>query len=192
MVFVMMVNNIFLDRLPKIDLHGYDRDSARVMVNDFMEFSKIKIDKEGIDINVLLEDIEDEFKLLINSRNIEFRCILTKDEVYIEGDYNRLKQVFVNLVKNSLEAINDSGLIVIRTRVFKEMYYIEISDNGSGMDMDTLLRIKEMFFTTKVSGSGLGVSLSNEIIKAHCGSIDYSSKVGIGTKVVVKLPVIVL
>ena len=165
---------------------------AMDIMNDFMEFSKIKIDKEIIDINVLLEDIEDEFKLLINSRNIEFRCILTKDEVYIEGDYNRLKQVFVNLVKNSLEAINDSGLIVIRARIFKEMYYIEISDNGSGMDMDTLLRVKEMFFTTKVSGSGLGVSLSNEIIKAHCGSIDYSSKVGIGTKVVVKLPVIVL
>lgn len=190
--------------LDMLDVYNVDRaikyipiirsELSRAMdiMNDFMEFSKIKIDKEIIDINVLLEDIEDEFKLLINSRNIEFRCILTKDEVYIEGDYNRLKQVFVNLVKNSLEAINESGLIVIKARIFKDMYYIEISDNGCGMDKDTLARIKEMFFTTKVKGSGLGVSLSNEIIKAHQGSIDYSSKVNIGTKVVVKLPVIVL
>ena len=81
---------------------------------------------------------------------------------------------------------------MIKARIFKDLYYIEISDNGCGMDKDTLARIKEMFFTTKVRGSGLWVSLSNEIIKAHQGSIDYSSKVNIGTKVVVKLPVIVL
>ena len=56
------------------------------------------------------------------------------------------------------------------------------------MDEYTLSKIKELFFTTKVKGSGLGVSLSNEIIKAHNGTIDYTSKLGKGTKVVVKLP----
>ena len=60
------------------------------------------------------------------------------------------------------------------------------------MDDYTLKKIKEMFFTTKVKGSGLGVSLSNEIIKAHQGRIDYFSKLGKGTKVVVKLPIVVL
>ena len=61
-----------------------------------------------------------------------------------------------------------------------------------GMDEETLSHVKEMFFTTKVKGSGLGVSLSNEIIKSHQGSMDYFSKVGKGTKVIVKLPIIVL
>ena len=74
----------------------------------------------------------------------------------------------------------------------KGFYYIEIIDNGSGMDEETLSRVKEMFFTTKVKGSGLGVSLSNEIIEAHHGSMEYSSKLGKGTKVVVKLPIVVL
>lgn len=162
------------------------------IMNDFMEFSKIKIDKELIDINMLLEDIEEEFELLINSRDIVFSCKLISDEIYVEGDYNRLKQVFINMVKNSLEAIEGSGKIEIRTHILKGMYYIEISDSGCGMDEETLARVKEMFFTTKVKGSGLGVSLSNEIIKAHQGSIDYSSRVGKGTKVVVKLPIVVL
>lgn len=162
------------------------------IMSDFMEFSKIKIDKEIIDINMLLEDIKEEFQLLISSRDISFECKLIRDEVYVEGDYNRLKQVFINMVKNSLEAIEGKGKIEIICHILKNFYYIEIIDDGCGMDEETLSKVKEMFFTTKLKGSGLGVSLSNEIIKAHDGSIDYSSKVGKGTKVVVKLPIIVL
>lgn len=170
------------------------REIARSLdiMSDFMEFSKIKIDKEIIDINLLLEDVEEELKLLMDSKNILFECKLIQEEVYVEGDYNRLKQVFVNMVKNSLEAIEGRGLIQIVTHILKGMYYIEIIDDGMGMDEETLSHVKEMFFTTKVKGSGLGVSLSNEIIKSHQGSMDYFSKVGKGTKVIVKLPIIVL
>ncbi len=162
------------------------------IMSDFMEFSKIKIDKEIIDINLLLDDIVEEFKLLICNKKIVMDCHVMNDEIYIEGDYNRLKQVFVNLVKNSMEAIEGMGKIQIITHMLKGQYYIEIIDDGIGMDSLTLNKVKEMFFTTKAQGSGLGVSLSNEIIKAHDGEIDYFSKVGKGTKVVVKLPVIML
>ena len=61
-----------------------------------------------------------------------------------------------------------------------------------GMDEDTLGKIKNMFFTTKDNGTGLGVSLSNEIIKAHDGSLNYFSKLGYGTKVIVKIPIMVI
>ncbi len=162
------------------------------IMSDFMEFSKIKVDKEIIDINMLLEDIGDELKILMHNRKIVFQSHILNDEIYIEGDYNRLKQVFINLFKNSLEAISDEGSIQMITHVLKGRYYIEIIDDGIGMDDDTLVNVKEMFFTTKVKGSGLGVSLSNEIIKAHQGSIDYYSKLGHGTKVVVKLPIAML
>ncbi len=162
------------------------------IMNDFMEFSKIKIEKEVIDINMLLEEIQDELKILMNNRKVVFDSHIINDEIYIEGDYNRLKQVFINLFKNSLESIEDKGNIRLLTHILKGQYYIEIIDDGIGMDKETLDRVKEMFFTTKVRGTGLGVSLSNEIIKAHFGSIDYYSRLGYGTKVVVKLPVIVL
>ncbi len=162
------------------------------IMNDFMEFSKIKIKKEIIDINMLLEDIEEEFKLFMYHKKVMLHTHIIHDEIYIEGDYNRLKQVFINLVKNSLEAIEERGTVQIITHILKKQYYIEIIDDGIGMDDETLEKVKEMFFTTKVKGSGLGVSLSNEIIKAHDGCIDYFSKVGKGTKVVVKLPIVVL
>ena len=162
------------------------------IMNDFMEFSKIKIEKEIIDINMLLEDIDKEFKLFTNNKKITFTTHILNDEIYIEGDYNRLKQVFINLIKNSLEAIKEKGNIQINTHILKGQYYIEITDNGIGMDEETISHITEMFYTTKSKGSGLGVSLSNEIIKAHNGSINYYSKKGYGTKVVVKIPMIMI
>ena len=159
------------------------------IMSDFMEFSKINIDKEIIDINILLEDIIEELSVIINNNNIKMSSTITKDEIYIEGDYNRLKQVFINIIKNSVESITGKGSINIATHILKDKYFIEIEDNGIGMDEYTLSKIKELFFTTKTNGSGLGVSLSNEIIKAHNGSIDYTSKLSKGTKVVVKLPI---
>ena len=159
------------------------------IMSDFMEFSKIKIDKEILDINVLLEDIVEELSLIVNTKNIKLTSRITQDEIFVNGDYNRLKQVFINIIKNSIESITDKGIIEINTHILKDKYYIEITDNGCGMDEYTLSKIKELFFTTKVKGSGLGVSLSNEIIKAHNGTIDYTSKPGKGTKVVVKIPI---
>lgn len=167
-------------------------DRSLGIMSDFMEFSKIKIDKEIMDVNMLLEEIEEEFMIFVSNKDIEFNCKYVDDEVFTLGDYNRLKQVFINLIKNSIEAIEGSGKIDVITHILKGYYYIEISDNGKGIDSETLEKIKEMFFTTKLNGSGLGVSLSDEIIRGHDGRMDYYSKVGIGTKVVVKLPIVML
>lgn len=167
-------------------------DRSLEIMSDFMEFSKIKIEKEIMDINMLLEDIDNEFQIFTNNKDIEFNCKYVDDEIFIEGDYNRLKQVFINLIKNSIEAMDGKGKIDIITHILKGHYYIEISDNGRGMDEDELEKIKEMFFTTKSNGSGLGVSLSDEIIRAHDGKMDYYSKLGRGTKVVVKLPIVMI
>ena len=164
-------------------------DRSLNIMNDFMEFSKIKIDKEILDINVLLEDITEELNLILRNKNIKMTTKIPQDEIFINGDYNRLKQVFINIIKNSMESITEKGNINIVTHTLKDKYYIEITDNGCGMDEYTLSKIKDLFFTTKTKGSGLGVSLSTEIIKAHNGTIDYTSKLGKGTKVVVKLPI---
>ena len=161
-------------------------------MSDFMEFSKIKIEREIMNIYMVLEDIEEEFMIFVSNKDIEFNCRYVDDEIFTLGDYNRLKQVFINLIKNSIEAMGESGRIDIVTHSLKGYYYIEISDNGKGMDKEELEKIKEMFFTTKANGSGLGVSLSDEIIRGHDGRMDYYSKVGIGTKVVVKLPIVML
>lgn len=159
------------------------------IISDFVEFNKIKLSKEQIDLSYFLEDIYDSFKIIINSKNIKFsyRDNLEED-IYFLGDYERLKQVIVNLLKNSLEAIEDKGKIDIYPIIHKKYLEIVIEDNGIGMSKEDLSKLKEMFYTTKKNGTGLGVSLSNEIVEAHHGELIYTSKLNKGTKAIIKLP----
>ena len=158
------------------------------IMSDFLEYSKIKIDKESIDINLFLDDVYDEYSLLFKDNNIEFKYVAQNDERYVMGDYNRLRQVFLNIIKNSIEAIGRDGLITLGSYIKDKKIYIYVEDNGCGMDNDTLDKIKDMFYTTKRNGTGIGVSLSNEIVKAHNGELIYESTLGKGTKTLVVLP----
>lgn len=159
------------------------------IISDFVEYNKIKVVKEQIDLNLLLEDVYDSFKMLVNAKNIKLIYKERKDEdIYLVGDYERLKQVLINLLKNSQESIEGKGKIEISTNIYKKYIDIMIEDNGKGMDNDILENIKEMFYTTKNNGTGLGVSLSNEIVKAHKGELIYNSELNKGTKAIVRLP----
>lgn len=165
-------------------------DRSLNIMTDFMQFSKIKLDKEIVDINLLLDDVYDNFKILNKLKNIELKYIENDKEIYIDGDYNRLKQVLINLIKNSVEAITETGTIVIKSENTLKEFKIMIIDNGCGMSKETIDKIKEIFYTTKEKGSGIGVSLSNEIIKAHGGKLEYDSKLGKGTIVKITLPIV--
>ena len=159
------------------------------IITDFLEFNKIKIVKTEIDLNLLLEDVYDSFKIILNRKNIKLIYNDREDEeIYFDGDYERLKQVLINVLKNSVEAIKDKGKVEISSNIYKRHIDIIIEDDGIGMSEDTLKQLKTMFFTTKSNGSGLGVCLSNEIIKAHNGELIYTSKEGVGTKVTIRLP----
>lgn len=164
-------------------------DRSLNIINDFVQFNKIKLVKEQIDLNLLLNDVYNCFEILANVKNI--KLIYNVDdskEIYFIGDYERLKQVVINLLKNSLESIDKKGKIKISSSTSKKHVEIIIEDNGKGMDEETLSQIKEMFYTTKRNGTGLGVSLSNEIIKAHSGTLTYISEEGRGTKAIIRLP----
>lgn len=162
-------------------------DRTLNLLSDFMEFTKIKIQKEIIDFNDLIEEVKDILLPIFNSKDIDynFKC---QDNIIINADYNRLKQVILNIIKNAVEACSENGHVT--TTVFKESntLYIYVKDNGSGMDKDTMTRIKEPFYTTKEKGTGLGVSLSREIIEGHGGNLSYSSRAGKGTTCKITLP----
>ena len=159
------------------------------IISDFVEFNKIKVKKEPLDLNILLEDICDSFEILANANNIKLIFNNKEDEdIYIMGDYERLKQVIINLLKNSIESIKERGKISVYTNVSKKYIDIIIEDNGIGMNSDVLSKLKDMFYTTKDTGTGLGVALSNEIIKAHNGILLYESEPNKGTIATIRLP----
>ena len=162
-----------------------------ILMDDFLDYTKIKIEKEDMDIVMLLEDLEDYLKALFKKNNIKAKFNLPDEDIYINADYNRLKQVFLNLLKNAIEAKEEKKKekkITVNLESDNKFMKIIIEDNGIGMDKDTLESVSKMFFTTKKKGSGLGVSLSKEIIEQHNGSIVYNSVKGEGTRVIVTLP----
>ena len=159
-----------------------------ILLQDFLSISKIKIEKDILDINLLIEEVMSNFTLILKEKNIKWQLNLEDDEIYINGDYNRLMQVFINIIKNSIEATLEKGNITITTKQLKNNIKITIKDDGIGMNEEVLNKVKEPFYTTKKRGTGLGVSLSSEIIKAHGGTIEYQSKENKGTKVIIYLP----
>ena len=163
------------------------------LMDDYLDYTKVKIQKEEVDIYLLLNDIIESLELFFKENEINLEYLVPDDELYLRVDYNRIKQVIVNILKNATEArdINKKELIIkIRTRVTKNYFKIIIEDNGIGMDKDVLEQVTDLFFTTKKNGTGLGTSLSKEIVELHGGKIKYLSEVGIGTTVIINLPII--
>ena len=187
--------------LDMLDLDNRDKSSRYISIirseidrslnvmNDFMEYSKIKVNKEIFDMTLLLDDIYESFKLLVVDKKIKFNYDNSYEDIFLCGDFNRLKQVFVNIIKNSIESIGDSGIISISVKVSNNQVLVSVEDNGCGMSEEDLANIKEMFYSTKKNGTGLGVALSNEIVEAHNGKLDYSSVKDKGTLCVVSLPI---
>ena len=177
------------ESLKYISIIKSEIDRTLNILTDLSELNKVKITKDIVDINMIIEEIIDSVTLLFGDKNIIINCS-ELDEIYIDGDYNKLKQVFINIFKNCYEAINDNGIINIDTSIEDKMYIIKIKDNGMGMSSETLNKIGEIFYTTKRNGTGIGVALSKQIINAHNGKLEYTSQLGVGTTAIVKIPLL--
>jgi signal transduction histidine kinase len=112
---------------------------------------------------------------------------VTRDDITLVADDKLLAQAFINIVKNSIEAFGkykeDDFISMSADRNPDGRVVLTIKDNGPGMDSDTLEKIFVPFFTTKESGSGIGLSLSRQIIRIHNGSITCDSSPGRGTTI---------
>lgn len=171
-----------------ISIIDQEIDRTLILLKDFSDISKINIEKNVMDITMLMEDVCDEVALAFNS-NIKFKYNIGEEEIMIEGDYQRLKQVLLNTIKNAKEAIKKNGTIEVEGKKTNGFYVINIIDNGIGMDNETNKNIGTPFYTTKKEGTGLGVCLSKEIVERHNGSITYFSKLYKGTTVRIMLPI---
>lgn len=162
-----------------------------VLMDDFLDYTKIKIEKEELDLVMLLEELDSALKPLFHERKIATNYNIPYEELYMEADYNRLKQVFINIFKNAVEAKDGSKekhMIEVVVKDLGKDVSIKIKDNGIGMTREELDKVGQMFFTTKKKGTGLGTCLSKEIIKLHDGNITYSSKKNEWTEVNITLP----
>lgn len=185
-----------------IDKNGYQKapkylpiisseiERSLSVINDFSSLGKLKeLNKEEVDLQVLLEEIITILNPLFKKYNANI-YLNVKQDIYLSLDYLRMKQVFVNILKNALEARKEEESLNVLIEVKKSLKAIKITikDNGIGMDKNTLDKITEIFYTTKANGNGLGVVLSKEIVEMHHGTINYKSQKEKGTTVTITLP----
>ncbi len=173
-----------------IEILKDEMDVILILLQDFSSMNNIKLNKDIMDITLLVKDVIKQFGPFLNHKCLKYKCSLLDDDVYIEGDYNRLNQVLINVLKNAIESREKNLKINIETKCSKKYFEIIISDNGMGFNMKEFNKIKEPFYTTKLNGTGLGVSLIHEIIEAHNGRVIYNSVQKKGTTVTLKLPMI--
>ena len=158
-----------------------------VIMNDFMSLRSITIHADIMDFYLLMEDLKGTVELLLRKHECTLKVPMCSEELFLLADYDRLKQVFMNLIKNSLEAGAKS--ISIETTIKNDMLVVIVTDTGKGISKETLSHLGELFFTTKPTGTGVGVHLSFEIIRLHQGKMTYQSRIGKGTKVKIALPI---
>jgi len=119
---------------------------------------------------------------------IEIKNELEGDSFLVRVDENQLRQAFLNLFRNSADSMPAGGRLTISSGRVDGMVRIEVKDTGKGINAECLDRIFDPFFSTRENGTGLGLSLTQQIVTEHGGNISCQSKPGQGTSFMVELP----
>lgn len=152
---------------------------------------------EAVDVNELIENSVKNSQVTLRSpaynsgkiKEIDFRTELATDLPRVMADSSQLQQVFLNIILNAVEAIEDKGVIEVKSYLKSETELtITITDNGKGMDREAIDRLFQPFYTTKSKGNGLGLSISRRLIEQHNGSIEVASEPDKGTTFTITLP----
>lgn len=164
-------------------------DRAQSIISDYLGLaSQQYIAKEKIDLSKTLEEIKTIMTSYANFKTVSIQGDIDR-HLYVIGDQAKLKQVFINIIKNAIEAVpNVDGKVAIKAFVSHEVVRIKISDNGVGMTQEQIARLGEPYYTLKEKGTGLGLTVTYSIVKNHGGSIRYKSEPNKGTIAIVSLP----
>ncbi len=157
-------------------------------VEGFLDLTRErKLQVHPVDLDRILEEIRSLVRRECQRRGINCDFDLNLNEVRTECDPELIKRTVLNLILNALDATPSDGRIRVRSGKENGYILIEVEDTGHGMDRVTLDRAFEPYFTTKPSGTGLGLALAHRIIEQHHGKIDLESAPGQGTRVRIRL-----
>ncbi|GAB4411994.1 MAG: ATP-binding protein [Thermodesulfovibrionales bacterium] len=164
-----------------------ETDRARDIVRSILDYSKTGT-REVVNISNLVREAIKFIKAEVPPK-VELALEIPED-ITVEADPQQLKQVFLNLIKNSIEAMDGEGKVTISAKHHDPHIEIRVTDTGKGMSQEVLSKIFDPFFTTKEGrkGYGLGLFVTHNIIKEHGGTIDVQSSPGHGTTFLIRLP----
>ena len=148
------------------------------VIESLLSFSRIKkVSRQRVHLNKLIDEVVILMEHMLKNKSIELKVEHVPSEIYVLGDENHLKQVLINLIKNSIESILQVGHISIETEECKADHTVEVRiiDDGGGIPDEMKSRIFDPFVSTKLSkqNTGLGLSICQHIMEAHDGLIEY-------------------
>ncbi|MBO0958387.1 PAS domain S-box protein [Neobacillus sp. MM2021_6] len=171
--------NIILDEI----------DRVNTIVEDFMVLAKPKaVELEEKNVVPVIRNVVSLLEFEARKKNVRLSFNCNHEIIQIECDENRLKQVFLNFIKNGIEAMPNGGDLLVKTVIQDNNVQISIQDSGVGIPKDKLQKLGEPFYTTKRNGNGLGLMVSFKIIESHNGKVFVESEPNKGTTFNIVLP----
>lgn len=166
------------------------------LVEELLDFSRIQSGRLSIEIGLVsvrdvLSEAVDMYVELARRREIELTYLPLPDEIYVMGDRDRLKQVYINIIDNAIKYTEKGGHVIVSQYGEEGVVLTKINDTGVGIPAQDLDKVKQKFFksNTKVRGSGIGLAVADELVKQHNGLLFLESKEDVGTTVTVALPI---
>ncbi|PLS01533.1 PAS domain S-box protein [Neobacillus cucumis] len=171
--------NIILDEIERVNS----------IVEDFMVLAKPKaVELEEKNVVPVIRNVVSLLEFEARKKNVRLSFDCNQEIIQIECDENRLKQVFLNFIKNGIEAMPNGGDLLVKTVIHENNVQISIQDSGVGIPKEKLKKLGEPFFTTKKNGNGLGLMVSFKIIESHNGKVFVESEPNKGTTFNILLP----
>ena len=182
-----IINNIHNETLRLNSLASSFLDLAR------LESGRVQFHKSSFDIMDLLHECKDIMASKADEDNIQIRVIDSTGPSMLEADRDKIKQVILNMLSNSIKYNRKNGSIILKVETHEQEMIISVQDTGVGIPEDAIAHLFEKFYRVreieaKTTGTGLGLSICKKIIQGHGGTIEIKSKLGIGTNVLISLP----
>jgi PAS domain S-box-containing protein len=160
--------------------------SSNKIINDLLNFSRVA--KPAVSPTKIQKVMEDALSRLTVHENVEVINKVDANLPEVEIDADQIRQVFVNIATNAIQAMPEGGKLTIDAKKGDKFLEVAISDTGDGIPEDAIGKIFDPLFTTRAKGIGLGLAVCKSIIERHGGAIGVESKVGEGATFTVKLP----
>lgn len=192
--FTHLLRSRYKDDGTYFDIMANELDRINLIVNEFMTLAKPHLTTFGQgDLTEILQSVLSILETQAILLGVEIHCDIEVELPLIYCNENQLKQVFLNVIKNAIEAMPDGGNVFIQAKVARSLkenvLHILIQDEGPGIPDELIRKLGEPFVTTKEKGTGLGLMVSTRIIETHFGEIKIYNGPYKGTTVEIMLPV---
>ncbi len=167
----------------------YEIGRLNELMTNFLTYARpTQLQKEKFDLHEFLNEMVNFMRVEAEAKGIEVEYNSPEEEMIFNGDRQKLRQSLMNILKNAIQILGEGGKVKVNLKNMRDLYLIEIEDNGPGMTEEFLNQIFVAFSSQRKGGTGLGLSIAKKFIDAHGGGIKVESKVGEGTKFTIILP----